>query len=106
VRGPRCALRERGGDATEHFRQRALDLPSFDAEGADTVTLEVGVACAVMCFSAAVRSAVDFDGEPRFWGEEVYDDVPEDDLAAELHAEPSAAEGLPKEPLRGRGIAA
>ena len=83
----------------------ALDLPRLDAKGAHPVTSEVGIPTAVTRLATAMSRAIDFDGEPHLGCIEIDDDIPEHRLAPEFDAEPPAAQGLPEDALRRRGVA-
>ena len=91
-------------DASEHRGELALDVPGLDAKDADAVPAEVVIPQAVMHLAPRVCGPVDLDGEPRLRGKEVDDGGAEDDLPAELDAEPACPEGLPKDALRRRRV--
>jgi hypothetical protein len=84
-----------------------VDLLVREAQDSDASTAEEGVAKSVTPLTAAVRLAIDFDGEPSLRAEEVGEVGTDRELAPELEAiQLASAEPLPKERFGSRGGAA
>ena len=84
-----------GGELTPHeVGRKPQDAEAYGGQGA--------VAAPVRAALARVLRAVHFHDEPCPRREEINDEAVEHDLPPELHAELTAAQRLPKHPLRLR----
>jgi hypothetical protein len=80
-------------------------VPRLHAQGAHAVPSQRCISTAVVRLAPAVYRAIQLDRETCLRREEIADDVPKDDLTTEFDSELSAAEGVPQDALRWRGMA-